>query len=49
VNYANIYPGVHAFNDGLVVGTLHGADLSGLVSMLVAAGSYTIMLRLGWK
>ena len=49
VNYANIYPGMHAFNDGLVVGALHGADLSGLVSMLVAAGSYTIMLRLGWK
>src|SRR3989449_7575728 len=35
VNYANIYPGMHAFNDGLVVGALHGADLSGLVSMLV--------------
>jgi NCS1 family nucleobase:cation symporter-1 len=49
VNYANIYPGMHAFNDGLVVGALHGADLSGLVSMLVAAGSYSTMLRLGWK
>jgi NCS1 family nucleobase:cation symporter-1 len=49
VNYANIYPGAHAFNDGLVNVALHGADLSGLVSIAVAAGSYSIMLRLGWR
>ena len=49
VNYANIYPGAHAFNEGLVNGALHGADVSGLVSMAVAAGSYSIMLRLGWR
>jgi NCS1 family nucleobase:cation symporter-1 len=48
VNYANIYPGAHAFNDPLI-GALRGADLSGLVSMLVAAGAYSTMLRLGWR
>ena len=46
VNYANIYPGAHAFNDPLING-LHGADISGLVSMAVAAGAYSAMLRLG--
>jgi NCS1 family nucleobase:cation symporter-1 len=46
VNYANIYPGVRAFNDPLI-SALHGADLSGLVSMAVAAGAYSTMLRLG--
>ena len=45
VNYANIYPGAHAFNDPLIT-ALHGADLSGLVSMAVAAGAYWTMLRL---
>jgi NCS1 family nucleobase:cation symporter-1 len=45
VNYANIYPGVHAFNDGLIH-ALHGADLSGLVSVAVAAGAYAGLLRL---
>jgi NCS1 family nucleobase:cation symporter-1 len=48
VNYANIYPGVHAFNDPLI-SALHNADLSGLVSMLVAGGAYSAMLRLGWR
>jgi NCS1 family nucleobase:cation symporter-1 len=48
VNYANIYPGAHAFNDPLI-GALHNADLSGLVSMLVAGGAYSTMLRLGWR
>jgi nucleobase:cation symporter-1, NCS1 family len=48
VNYANIYPGAHAFNDPLI-SALHNADLSGLVSMLVAAGAYSAMLRLGWR
>jgi len=33
------------FNDGLV-GTLHGADLSGLVSILVAAAVYLVARRL---
>ena len=48
VNYSNIYPGARAFNDPLI-SALHGADLSGLVSMAVAAGAYTVMLRLGWR
>src|SRR5437879_3228669 len=39
VNYPNIYPGIHAVNQPLI-GLLHGADLSGLVSMAVAAGVY---------
>jgi NCS1 family nucleobase:cation symporter-1 len=46
VNYTNIYPGVRAFNDPLI-SALHGADISGLVSMAVAAGAYSAMLRLG--
>src|SRR2546422_5790911 len=46
VNYANIYPGIRAFNDPLI-NALHGADLSGLVSMAVAAIAYSTMLRLG--
>jgi NCS1 family nucleobase:cation symporter-1 len=46
VNYSNIYPGVKAFNDPLI-SALHGADLSGLVSMAVAAIAYSTMLRLG--
>jgi nucleobase:cation symporter-1, NCS1 family len=43
VNYDNLFSNVtaspHFFNDGLV-GALHGADLSGLVSMAVAAAVY---------
>jgi NCS1 family nucleobase:cation symporter-1 len=48
VNYANIYSGMRAFNDPLIT-ALHGADISGLVSMAVAAGAYSAMLRLGWR
>jgi NCS1 family nucleobase:cation symporter-1 len=48
VNYANIYPGMRAFNDPLIT-VLHGADLSGLVSMAIAAGAYSALLRLGWR
>jgi NCS1 family nucleobase:cation symporter-1 len=43
VNYDNLFSNVtaspHFFNDGLVA-ALHGADLSGLVSMAVAAAVY---------
>jgi hypothetical protein len=43
VNYDNLFSNVtaspHFFNDGLV-GALHGADVSGLVSMGVAAAIY---------
>ncbi len=42
VNYANIYPGLHAFNSGLIA-ALHGADASGLVSVGVAAGVYALL------
>jgi NCS1 family nucleobase:cation symporter-1 len=45
VNYPNLYPGVQAFNQPLI-DLLHGADLSGLVSMLVAAGVYTGLVGL---
>lgn len=45
VNYAALLPGGQGFNRALI-DMLHGADLSGLVSMLVAAGSYSILLRL---
>lgn len=48
VNYGNIYPGAHAFNDGLI-NALHGADLSGLVSVLAAGTTYTLLLRLGGR
>ena len=44
VNYPNIYPGVHAFNQPLI-DLLRGADLSGLVSMAVAAGTYAGLVR----
>jgi nucleobase:cation symporter-1, NCS1 family len=42
VNYPNIYPGVHAFNQPLV-DALHGADLSGLVSAAVAGATYLLL------
>ncbi len=48
VNYQNLFGNVLVktsfFNDGLV-GTLHGADLSGLVSILVAAAVYLVARR----
>jgi len=44
VNYPNIYPGIHAFNQPLI-DLLHGADLSGLVSMAVAAGAFAGLVR----
>jgi NCS1 family nucleobase:cation symporter-1 len=46
VNYGNIYQGLHAFNYGLIL-ALHGADLSGLVSVAVAVAAYSALLRLG--
>ena len=39
VNYPNIYPGAHVFNQPLI-DALHGADLSGLVSAAVAGLTY---------
>ncbi|HVB76585.1 MAG TPA: cytosine permease [Candidatus Nitrosotalea sp.] len=39
VNYPNIFPGIHALNQPLI-GALHQADLSGIVSALVAAAVY---------
>ena len=45
VNYPNIFPGVHAFNQPLIT-DLHQADLSGLVSVAVAASAYLI---LAWR
>src|SRR5260370_36630132 len=43
VNYTNLFGNVvstpHFFNDGLI-GGLHGADASGLVSIAVAAAGY---------
>ncbi len=44
VNYFNIYGGAHYFNQPLI-STLHGADLSGLVSAIVAGAAYTLLLR----
>jgi NCS1 family nucleobase:cation symporter-1 len=44
VNYPNVYPGAHAFNQPLI-DALHGADLSGLVSMAVAALVYVAATR----
>ncbi len=44
VNYANLFGNVvsapHFFNESLI-GGLHGADVSGLVSVVVAAAAYT--------
>jgi NCS1 family nucleobase:cation symporter-1 len=42
VNYPNIYPGAHAFNQSLI-DALHGADLSGLVSAAVAGVTYLLL------
>ena len=42
--FANIAPGMHAFNQGLI-DSLHGADLSGLISLTVAIGSYLGLRR----
>src|SRR5215472_7845227 len=39
VNYPNIYPNATVFNQPLI-NALHGADLSGLVSMAVAGAAY---------
>lgn len=46
VNYPNIFGSGHFFNQPLI-DALHGADLSGLVSAVVAGTAYTLMLRLG--
>lgn len=46
VNYPNLYPGAQVFNQRLI-DALHGADLSGLVSMGVAALVYAAALRVG--
>jgi NCS1 family nucleobase:cation symporter-1 len=48
VNYPDIYPGARAFNQPLI-GLLHGADLSGLVSAGVAALAYAAALRLAGR
>ncbi len=42
VNYPNLFPGVHAFNQPLI-DALRGADLSGLVSVGVAGGGFLLM------
>ena len=42
--FANIAPGMHAFNQGLI-DALHGADLSGLISLGVAIGAYLGLRR----
>ena len=44
VNYPNIHPGAQVFNQRLI-DTLHGADLSGLVSAGVAAAAYLGLKR----
>jgi NCS1 family nucleobase:cation symporter-1 len=46
VNYPNIFQTGHFFNQPLI-DALHGADLSGLISIGVAAGSY-LGLRRAW-
>ncbi|HLH67966.1 MAG TPA: cytosine permease [Candidatus Dormibacteraeota bacterium] len=46
VNYPNVIPGAHAFNQPLI-DALHGADLSGLVSIGVAMAVYATLLRIG--
>jgi NCS1 family nucleobase:cation symporter-1 len=49
VNYDNLFSNLvtarHFFNDGLILG-LHGADVSGLVSIAVAAGVYWAGIRM---
>src|SRR6195256_3232958 len=51
VNYRNLFSNLisapHFFNDGLVGGALHGADMSGLVSIAVAAAVYWTGQRAG--
>ncbi|MGH7904313.1 MAG: purine-cytosine permease family protein [Candidatus Dormibacteraceae bacterium] len=44
VNYPNVFGGAHYLNAGLIA-ALHGADLSGLVSVVVAAGAYLALRR----
>jgi NCS1 family nucleobase:cation symporter-1 len=44
VNYPNIFQSGKFFNQPLI-DALHGADLSGLVSVIVAAGSYIFLRR----
>ncbi|HEY4025438.1 MAG TPA: cytosine permease [Candidatus Dormibacteraeota bacterium] len=46
VNYPNLNPGWHVFNQPLI-DAIHGADLSGLVSVAVAAGAYLVLRRAG--
>jgi nucleobase:cation symporter-1, NCS1 family len=46
VNYPNLFPG-HFPNQPLI-DALHGVDVSGLVSVAVAAGSY-LLLRRAWR
>jgi NCS1 family nucleobase:cation symporter-1 len=46
VNYPNLHPGAQVFNQPLI-DALHGADLSGLVSMGVAAVTYVAALAVG--
>src|SRR4029077_5159521 len=43
--FSNVVSGPHFFNDGLI-GSLHGADVSGLVSIAVAATVYWFGRRL---
>lgn len=45
VNYFNIFLTGAYFNDGLIK-ALHQADLSGLVSVVVAGGTYAVLRRL---
>lgn len=46
VNYPNVIPGARVFNQPLI-NLVHGADLSGLVSVLVAGGCYAALVR--WR
>jgi NCS1 family nucleobase:cation symporter-1 len=46
VNYPNLRAGAEVFNQPLI-DALHGADLSGLVSVAVAAGAYLLLRRRG--
>ena len=43
--FSNLVSAPHFFNDGLI-GHLHGADVSGLISIAVAAVVYWLGLRL---
>ena len=44
VNYLNIFQSGSFFNAGLIT-SLHGADLSGLISVAVAGGVYSVLRR----